>query len=35
LSIRVADAIGEVHRQLLSLGQHVLDALVRGIATGE
>jgi hypothetical protein len=31
----VDDAVGEVHRQLLALGQHVLDALVRGVAAGE
>jgi hypothetical protein len=31
----VDDAVGEVHRQLFTLGQHVLDALVRGVAAGE
>ena len=27
--------VGEVHRQLFALGQHVLDALVRGVAAGQ
>ena len=31
----VNHAVGEVHGQLLALGQHVLDALVRRIAAGE
>jgi hypothetical protein len=31
----VDDAVGEVHGQLFALGQHVLDALVRGVAAGQ
>jgi hypothetical protein len=31
----VDDAVGEIDRQRLALGQHVLDALVRGVAAGE
>jgi hypothetical protein len=31
----VDDAVGEVDRQLLALGQHVGDALVRGVAAGQ
>ena len=31
----VDDAVGEVDRQLLALVEHVLDALVRGVAPGE
>ena len=31
----VDDAVGEVHRQRLALGEHVLDPLVRGVAAGQ